>query len=77
MSHLTEEFISQKLAEAEQNALDSDGYAEMPIKPGTRLKCAAVLLPLTYYGMNGMFSLPAALIESNPQRPSLLPWRRM
>jgi 8-oxo-dGTP pyrophosphatase MutT (NUDIX family) len=50
MSHLTEEFISQKLAEAEQNALDSDGYAEMPIKPGTRLKCAAVLLPLTYYG---------------------------
>ncbi len=49
MSHLTEEFISQKLAEAEQNAVDSDGYAEIPVKPETRLKCAAVLLPLTYY----------------------------
>ncbi len=50
MSHLTEAFISQKLAEAEQNAVDSDGYAEIPVKPETRLKCAAVLLPLTYYG---------------------------
>ena len=49
MSHLTEEFISKKLAEAEQNAVDSDGYAEIPIKPETRLKCAAVLLQLTYY----------------------------
>ena len=49
MSHLTEEFISKKLAEAEQNAVDSDGYAEIPVKPETRLKCAAVLLPLTYY----------------------------
>lgn len=49
MSHLTEEFISKKLAEAEQNAVDSDGYAEIPAKPETRLKCAAVLLPLTYY----------------------------
>ena len=49
MSHLTEEFISKKLAEAEQNAIDSDGYAEIPVKPETRLKCAAVLLPLMYY----------------------------
>ena len=49
MSYLTEEFISKKLAEAEQNAVDSDGYAEFPVKPETRLKCAAVLLPLTYY----------------------------
>jgi len=50
MSHLTEEYISQKLAEAEQNAVDSDGYAEITVKPETRLRCAAVLLPLTYYG---------------------------
>ncbi len=49
MSALTEEFISKKLAEAEQNAFDSDGYAEIPVKPETRLKCAAVLLPLMHY----------------------------
>ena len=48
MSHLTEEFISQKLTEAEQNADSSDGYAEIPVKPETLLKCAAVLVPLTY-----------------------------
>ncbi len=49
MNHLTEEFISKKLAEAEQNSLDSDGYAEIPVKPEMNLKCAAVLVPLTYY----------------------------
>jgi 8-oxo-dGTP pyrophosphatase MutT (NUDIX family) len=49
MSHLTEEFISQKLAKAGQNALDSDGYAEIPVKPETNLRCAAVLVPLTFY----------------------------
>ena len=49
MSHLTEEFISKKLAEAEQNARESDGYAEIPIKPEMNLKCAAVLVPLTFY----------------------------
>ncbi|MFN8382882.1 MAG: CoA pyrophosphatase [Anaerolineales bacterium] len=49
MSHLTEEFITQKLAEAEQNTIDSDGYAEIPVHPETRLKCAAVLLPLMHY----------------------------
>lgn len=45
---LTENFISQKLLKAEQNAVDSDGYAEIPVKPETLLKCAAVLVPLTY-----------------------------
>ena len=49
MSHLTEEFISKKLAEAEQNALESDGYAEIPVKPEMNLNCAAVLVPLTFY----------------------------
>ena len=49
MSHLTEEFISKKLAEAEQSALESDGYAEIPVKPEMNLKCAAVLVPLTFY----------------------------
>ncbi len=48
MTQLTEEYISRKLFEAEQNAVDSDGYAEIPVKPETLLKCAAVLVPLTY-----------------------------
>jgi 8-oxo-dGTP pyrophosphatase MutT (NUDIX family) len=42
------EYITQKLLEAQQNAPDSDGYAEIPVKPDTHLKCAAVLVPLTY-----------------------------
>lgn len=46
--NLTEDYISQKLHAAEQNAPASDGYAEIPVKPGTRLKDAAVLVPLTY-----------------------------
>lgn len=49
MSLITEEFISQKLAEAEQNAVNSDGYAEMTVKPETRLRSAAVLVPLMHY----------------------------
>ncbi len=50
MNQLTVEFISEKLFESQQNSADSDGYAEIPIQPDTRLKCAAVLLPLTHYG---------------------------
>ncbi|NOT05750.1 MAG: CoA pyrophosphatase [Anaerolineales bacterium] len=46
--NLTQEYIKQKLLEAQQNAPDSDGYAEIPVKPETQLKCAAVLVPLTY-----------------------------
>ena len=48
MPNLTEDYIAQKLFDAGQNAPDSDGYAEMPIKPDTVLRCAAVLIPLTY-----------------------------
>ena len=44
----TKDYIIQKLFESQQNAPDSDGYAEIPIKPDTRLKNAAVLVPLTY-----------------------------
>ena len=46
---LTEEQITQKLLAAQQNAPDSDGYAEIPVKPDTVLKCAAVLVPLTLF----------------------------
>ena len=45
---LTEDYIAQKLKESQENATDSDGYAEIPVKPSTRLKNAAVLVPLTY-----------------------------
>jgi 8-oxo-dGTP pyrophosphatase MutT (NUDIX family) len=49
MSELTQEQISQMLGEAQRNDVDSDGYAEIPVRPETRLKCAAVLVPLTYF----------------------------
>lgn len=46
--NLTQDYISQKLKASQENAADSDGYAEIPVKPNTNLKCAAVLVPLTY-----------------------------
>lgn len=46
---LTLDFITQKLAESENSALDSDGYAEIEIQADTKLRSAAVLLPLTYF----------------------------
>lgn len=53
--NLTEEYITEKLQSAMQTATDSDGYAEIAINPETRLKCAAVLLPLTQ--VNGEWHL--------------------
>ena len=53
--NLTEEYITEKLQSAMQTATDSDGYAEITINPETRLKCAAVLLPLTQ--VNGEWHL--------------------
>jgi 8-oxo-dGTP pyrophosphatase MutT (NUDIX family) len=47
---LTQEYIAQKLRDARKNADDSDGYAEIPVKPTTRLRCAAVLIPLAWSG---------------------------
>ncbi len=41
--------ITQKLQADERNRTDADSYAEMPIKPGILLRCAAVLIPLTYF----------------------------
>lgn len=49
MSELTLEFITQKLLEAQKNNLDSDGYAEIVIQPDTKIRSAAVLIPLTYF----------------------------
>ncbi|KXK15874.1 MAG: NUDIX hydrolase [Chloroflexi bacterium OLB14] len=49
MSQLTLEFIIQKLSQAQKNNIDSDGYAEIAIKPNTKLRKASVLIPLTYF----------------------------
>src|SRR6185503_12136425 len=46
---LTENDISQRLNEVIQSAGDSsDGYAELELNDETRLKCAAVLVPLVW-----------------------------
>jgi len=49
MPDITQDYISQKLLAAGQNGADSDGYAEIPVKPDTRLKDAAVLVPLVNF----------------------------
>ena len=43
---ITEEFVRTKLLEAIESAPSSDGYAEIDLTNETRLKCAAVLIPL-------------------------------
>jgi 8-oxo-dGTP pyrophosphatase MutT (NUDIX family) len=45
----TQEYIAQKLLTAQANAADTDAYAEIPLKPETVLRNAAVLVPLTLY----------------------------
>ena len=47
---LTEEFISQRLYETIQAAgPSSDGFSEIAITDETRLRCAAVLVPLVWH----------------------------
>ncbi len=53
--NLTEDYISQRLDAAMQSAADSDGYAEIDVNSETRLRCAAVLIPLTH--VNGEWHL--------------------
>jgi len=46
----SEEFISQRLHEALQSAgPSSDGFSEVTLNDETRLKCAAVLIPLVWH----------------------------
>jgi 8-oxo-dGTP pyrophosphatase MutT (NUDIX family) len=47
--HLTEDYIARKLQDAE-GSIDSDGYAEVPLLPDIPIRCAAVLIPLVFYG---------------------------
>lgn len=49
MPEITQEYISQKLLEAAQNSPDSDGYAEIPVSPDMKLRCASVLVPLVWF----------------------------
>lgn len=49
MPEITREYISQKLMEAQSGSTALYEYAEMAVNPDTRLKCAAVLVPLMYY----------------------------
>jgi len=47
---LTEEFIAQKLQEALKTAgPSSDGFSEIDLTDETRVKCAAVLVPLVWH----------------------------
>lgn len=50
MSNITEESIRVKLHESDRLHAETDGYAEIPIHPDTHLKCAAVLVPLVFFG---------------------------
>jgi 8-oxo-dGTP pyrophosphatase MutT (NUDIX family) len=45
---LTREYISQRLHEAQAGSSASQEYAEMAVDSATRLKCAAVLVPLVF-----------------------------
>jgi 8-oxo-dGTP pyrophosphatase MutT (NUDIX family) len=45
-ANLSEETIIHKLHEAIESAPSSDGYADIDLTSDTRLKCAAVLVPL-------------------------------
>ena len=45
-ANLSEDTIIQKLHEAIESAPSSDGYADIDLTSDTRLRCAAVLLPL-------------------------------
>ena len=46
---LTEEYITHCLQEALSKDPSSDGFSEIDLNEETRLKCAAVLIPLVWY----------------------------
>ena len=46
---LTENEISQRLQDAIASGPSSDGFSEIELTEETRLKCAAVLIPLVWY----------------------------
>ena len=46
---LTEDYISHRLQDALNDDPSSDGFSEIDLNEETRLKCAAVLIPLVWY----------------------------
>jgi 8-oxo-dGTP pyrophosphatase MutT (NUDIX family) len=46
---LTEDYISQRLQAALKTDPSSDGFSEVDLNEETRLKCAAVLVPLVWH----------------------------
>jgi len=46
---LTEDYISQRLQNALKDDPSSDGFSEIDLNEETRLKCAAVLVPLVWH----------------------------
>src|SRR5512138_2093626 len=46
---LTEEFIARRLRDAIKDDPSSDGFSEIDLTEETRLKCAAVLIPLVWH----------------------------
>jgi len=46
---LTEDYISKRLQDALKAVPSSDGFSEIELTEETRLKCAAVLIPLVWY----------------------------
>jgi len=64
----TEEYISQRLHEALVGAAGlSDGYAEIDVTDETRLKCAAVLIPMIHEGDDWhiLYTRRTDLVESH------------
>lgn len=47
---ISQQYITKKLQEVQEQSGKSDFYTEVPITPGTPLKCAAVLIPLALSG---------------------------
>jgi len=65
---LTEDQISQKLHEAIDSAdSDSDGFLEIELTEETRLKCAAVLVPLVWHDAEWhlLFTRRTDIVESH------------
>jgi len=62
-ANLSEDTIIQKLHEAIESAPSSDGYADIDLTSDTRLKCAAVLIPLLQQDDEWHYSLRGARIR--------------
>ena len=64
---LTEEQISQCLQDAIQDDLSSDGFSEIELTEETRLKCAAVLIPLVWHDdqWHLLFTRRTDIVESH------------